>query len=186
MENQDFYKLARNYMITNAVIGSAAFKMAQLNREQAAQIAEIHRFYAHYKSDKEIADQIGRFMLLNRSAEAFSYLNNSLRNEMIHDCQNQKEFTTHLSELIQCRRDKYRPFYEKIGMQMPEDLETMTAEDLCFVMSVELMTAEQLKEYHRQKEEKESGERLAENIGLAFRVVIITGLIILMICLSAQ
>ena len=105
---------------------------------------------------------------------------------MIHDCQNQKEFTTHLSELIQCRRDKYSPFYEKIGMQMPEDLETMTAEDLCFVMSVELMTPEQLKEYHRQKEEKESGERLAENIGLAFRVVIITGLIILMICLSAQ
>ena len=71
-------------------------------------------------------------------------------------------------------------------MQMPEEIETMTAEDLCFVMSVELMTPEQLKEYHRQKEEKESGERLAENIGLAFRVVIITGLIILMICLSAQ
>ena len=31
MENQDFYKLARNYMITNAIIGSAASKMAQPN-----------------------------------------------------------------------------------------------------------------------------------------------------------
>jgi hypothetical protein len=186
MDNQDVYRLARNYMVTNAVIGSAASKMAQLNREQAAQIAEIHRFYAHYKSDKEIADQVGRFMLLNRKAEAFAYLNNSLRNEMIHDCQNQKEFTTHLSELIECRKDKYRPFYEKIDMQMPEDLDTMTAEDLCFIMSVELLSPEQLKEYHRQKEEKESGERLAEDVGLVFRAILIIGMLILMIFLSAQ
>ena len=186
MDNQDVYRLARNYMVTNAVIGSAASKMAQLNREQAAQIAEIHRFYAHYKSDKEIADQVGRFMLLNRKAEAFAYLNNSLRNEMIYDCQNQKEFTTHLSELIECRKDKYRPFYEKIDMQMPEDLDTMTAEDLCFIMSVELLSPEQLKEYHRQKEEKESGERLAEDVGLVFRAILIIGMLILMIFLSAQ
>ena len=186
MENQDFYKLARNYMITNAIIGSAASKMAQLNREESAKIAEIHRFYAHYKSDKEIADQVGRFMLLNRKAEAFAFLNNSLRNEMIHDCQNQKEFTTHLSEQIELRKDKYRPFYEKIEMEMPEDLETMTAEEICLMMSVELMTAEQLMAYHRQKEEKESGERLAEDVGLVFRAILIIGMLILMICLSAQ
>ena len=186
MENQDFYKLARNYMITNAVIGSAASKMAQLNREQAAQIAEIHRFYAHYKSDKEIADQIGRFMLLNRSAEAFSYLNNSLRNEMIHDCQNQKEFTEPLPELIASRKEKYRPFYEKIGMEMPMDLETMTAEDLCLIMSVELMTPQQLKKYHEDMEAREQGEKLAENVGLFFRAVLIIGLLVLMVYLSAQ
>ena len=98
----------------------------------------------------------------------------------------QKEFKSHLSELIESRKEKYRPFYEKIGIQMPEDLGTMTAEDICFAMSVELMTPEQLKEYHRQKEEKESGEKFAENVGLVFRAIIIIGLIILMIYLSSQ
>jgi hypothetical protein len=71
-------------------------------------------------------------------------------------------------------------------MQMPEDLDTTTAEDLCFIMSVELLSPEQLKEYHRQKEEKESGERLAEDVGLVFRAILIIGMLILMICLSAQ
>ena len=71
-------------------------------------------------------------------------------------------------------------------MEMPEDLETMTAEEICLMMSVELMTPEQLMAYHRQKEEKESGERLAEDVGLVFRAILIIGMLILMICLSAQ
>ena len=186
MSNQDLYGAARRYMVANAVIGSAASKMAQLNREQAAKVNEITRFYANYKTDKELADQIGRFVLISRPYEAFTYLNNSLRNEMVHDCQNQKEFTTHLPELIESRKAKYRPYYEKIGMTMPEDLDTMTAEDLCFIMNVELMTPQQLKKYHEDMEAREQGEKLAENIGLFFRAVLIIGMLILMIYLSAQ
>ena len=186
MSNKDLYGSARRYIAANAVIGSAASKMAELNREQEAKIAEITRFYSHYKSEKELADQIGRFLLLKMTADAYMYLNNSLRSEMVHDCQNQKEFTTHLPELIESRKAKYRPFYEKIGMEMPTDLETMTAEDLCVIMGVDLMTPQQLKEYHRQKEEKESAEKFAENLGLVFRAIIIIGLLIMMIFLSTQ
>ena len=47
MSNQDLYGAARRYVAANAVIGSAASKMAQLNREQAAKVAEITRFYSH-------------------------------------------------------------------------------------------------------------------------------------------
>ena len=72
--------------------------------------------------------------MLDRVADAYDYLNSSLRNEMIHDCQNQKEFTRHLSQLLESRKDTYRPFYEKIGIVMPEDLEAMTAERICTVM----------------------------------------------------
>ena len=186
MSNQDLYGSARRYIAANAVIGSAASKMAQLNREQEAKIAEITRFYSHYKSEKELADQIGRFLLLKMTADAYMYLNNSLRSEMVHDCQNQKEFTTHLPELIESRKAKYRPYYEKIGMEMPMDLESMTADDLCLIMSVELMTPQQLKKYHEDKEAREQGEKLAENIGLFFRAVLIIGLLILIVCLSAQ
>lgn len=179
MNNLDAHNSAKRYIAANAVIGSAASKMAELNREQAAKIAEITRFYSHYKSEKELADQIGRLLLLGRDAEAYDYLNSSLRNEMIHDCQNQKEFTRHLSLLLEDRKMAYRPFYEKIGMEMPEDLETMTAEHICSVMGVELMTPQQLEKYHRDQLAYEQGEKLAENIGLFFRVVLIIGLLIL-------
>ena len=173
------YNSARRYIVANAVIGSAASKMAELNREQTARIAEITRFYSNYKSEKQLADQIGRFLLLDRIADAYEYLNSSLRNEMIHDCQNQKEFTKHLSQLLESRKDTYRPFYEKIGIEMPEDLETMTAERICSVMGVELMTPQRLEKYHRDKKSYERGEELAENVGLFFRAILIIGLLIL-------
>lgn len=186
MSNQDLYGSARRYIAANAVIGSAASKMAQLNREQEAKIAEITRFNSHYKSENELANQVGRYLLQKMITDAYLYLNDSLRSEMIHDCQNQKEFTTHLQELLESRKSKYRHFYEKIGMEMPTDLETMTAEDLCVIMGVDLMTPLQLEEYHRQKEEKESAEKFAENLGLVFRAIIIIGLLIVMIFLSTQ
>ena len=69
---------------------------------------------------------------------------------------------------------------------MPDFIENLTAEDLCSKMSVELLTQEQLNEYHREKKAQEDAEKISENIGLAFRVILITGLVILMICLSAQ
>ena len=179
MNNLDMHNSAKRYIAANAVIGSAASKMAELNREQAAKIAEITRFYSNYKSEKELADQIGRFLLLDMVADAYDYLNSSLRNEMIHDCQNQKEFTRHLSQLLEDRKMTYRPFYEKIGMKMPEDLETMTAEHICSVMGVELMTPQQLEKYHSDQKAFEQGEKLVENIGLFFRAVLIIGLLIL-------
>jgi hypothetical protein len=66
---------------------------------------------------------------------------------------------------------------------MPEDLEAMTAERICTVMGVELMTPQQLDKYHSDQKALEQGEKLAENIGLFFRAVLIIGLLIL-ICLA--
>ena len=43
MSNKDLYGSARRYIAANAVIGSAASKMAELNREQEAKIAERMR-----------------------------------------------------------------------------------------------------------------------------------------------
>ena len=186
MNNQDLYKAARGYWTANAVVGSAASKMAQLNREQEAKIAEITSFYSHYQSEKQLADRIGTYIVCNDLVGAYEFLNRALKNEIIHDCQNQKEFTTHLSELIEQRKDKYRPFYQKIDMSMPVTIEDMTAEDICSIMSVELMSPAELKQYHSEKEAEEWADKLVENLGIAFRAVLIIGLIVLMIFLSAQ
>lgn len=186
MNNQDFYKAARGYWTANAVVGSAASKMAQLNREQEAKIAQITSFYTHYQSEKQLADRIGTYILCNDIVGAYEFMNRSLQNEIIHDCQNQKEFTSHLSELIEQRKNKYRPFYQKIDMSMPATIEDMTAEDICLIMSVELMSPEQQKQYHSEKEALEWADKLVENLGIAFRAVLIIGLLALIMYLSAQ
>lgn len=186
MNNSDFYKTARGYWTANAVIGSAASKMADLNSEQGAKIAEITSFYSHYLSKEQLSDRIGHYILCNDLVGAYEFLSRSLKNELIHDCQNQKEFTTHLSELIEQRKEKYRPFYQKIDMTMPNSIDDMTAEDICSIMSVELMTPAKLKQYHSEKEAQEWADKLVENLGLAFRAILIIGLVVLIIYLSSQ
>ena len=186
MNNHDLYNAARGYWTANAVIGSAASKMADLNRQESAKFAEMALFNSHYLSEKQLADKIGNYILYNDLVGAYEFLNRSLKNEIIHDCQNQKEFTTHLSELIEQRKDKYRPFYQKIDMSMPVTIEDMTAEDICSIMSVELMSPAELKQYHSEKEAEEWADKLVENLGIAFRAVLIIGLLVLMMYLSAQ
>lgn len=67
MNNQDLYKAARGYWTANAVVGSTASKMAELNRQQEAKIAEITSFYSHYQSEEQLADRIGNYGALGDS-----------------------------------------------------------------------------------------------------------------------
>ena len=69
---------------------------------------------------------------------------------------------------------------------MPAEIDDVTAEEICSIMSVELMTKEQLKQYHDKMRAEEWADKLMENLGLAFRAVLIIGLLILMIYLSSQ
>lgn len=39
--------------------------------------------------------------------------------------------------MLKRKKDKYNPFYEKIGMTMPENLASITADKLCEVLGVE-------------------------------------------------
>lgn len=186
MENKDLYNAARGYFAANALAGSIASGLAEQNRREAMKLAQVTSFYAHYLTEKEIASKVGHYIFCRNIPAAYEFLNNSLKAEMIHDCQNQKEFKKHLSELIVLRKDKYRPFYEKIERTMPDFIEYLTAEDLCAIMNVELMTPEALMQYHSEKKAQEDAEKFSENVGLVFRAILIIGLIVLMICLSAQ
>lgn len=42
-----------------------------------------------------------------------------------------------LETILKKKKDKYTPFYEKIGMQMPENLVSITADKLCRLLGVE-------------------------------------------------
>ena len=99
-------------------------------------------FNSHYQTKEQLADKIGRYILSEQTETAYDFLNTSLREELIHDCQNQKSFTTPLSELIVQRKEKYRPFYEKLGRKIPARIYNITAEELCFIMDKELLSHE--------------------------------------------
>ena len=118
MDEKTFRRVAAGYMVTNSIARSAASELAEINRKEALEIAKITSFYSHYMTEKQLADRVGAYLLTSNLTSAFEFLNKSLMAEIVHDCQNQTEFTTHLSELIEMRKDKYRPFYQKIEMQM--------------------------------------------------------------------
>ena len=69
-------------------------------------------------------------MFCRNIGAAYEFLNNSLKAEIIHDCQNQTSVTTHFTDLIEQRKAKYRPFYQKIERSMPDSIENLTADTL--------------------------------------------------------
>ena len=57
--------------------------------------------------------------------------------EIIDAAQNQTDYIYSLETMLKRKKDKYNPFYEKIGMTMPENLASITADKLCEVLGVE-------------------------------------------------
>ena len=136
-------------------------------------------------AESQLADKVGYGLMVHDVDKVYTFLWKSLLNEIIHDARNQKEFKSHLSDLIEQRRVKYRPFFDKIGREMPIELAELKPEEICTVLSVDLMTPEELKKYHEEKEAEERADNMMENIGLAFRAILIIGMLILMLYLSA-
>lgn len=182
MDNRDLISAGTGYLAGKSIANNMAYELRKYREE----LEEIGKFYAHYLPPEKLAEEVGNFILSNDYDGAFEFLNKSLKGEIVHDCQNQKEFRMHLSGSIENRRNKYRPFYAKIQREMPAMLEEMTAENLCTIMGVELLSPEALSEYHRKHDEEISNKEFSENVGLVFRAILIIGLIILMIVLSAQ
>ena len=109
---------------------------------------------------------------------------NAITNSMIRNlrkyseehyaCSRQKEFIKPLSELIEMRRNKYQPFYEKINREMPKQIKEMTAEQICSIVGVNLISGQELADFHKNKEDKENAEMI-------FVAIAIIGIIILCI-----
>lgn len=171
MSDRELYNSFGRHMTANAILGASAAELSKINREQAAKLAEARLFNSHYMAESELADKTGYSLMVYGVDETYEFLWKSLLKEIIHDARNQKEFKTHLSDLIEQRRKKYRPFFEKIERDMPIELAELKPEEL--------------KQYHDDKEAEERADNLMENIGIAFRAILIIGMLILMFSLSA-
>lgn len=180
MRYKHSYKSDRRLLTADPIRGLDAIDVTGLDKHQIARLAEIRRYYSHYKTFPELSYYVGRYILDGKRAEAYEYLNSSLRGEIVFDCHNQRNNVEHLSKVLEDRKNKYRPYYEKIGIPMPKGLEDMTAEVLCYTIGVKLLSEEQLKEHQRQIQIQKD----AENMETVFWGFVITILVILMIFLS--
>lgn len=173
MSNKDIINAAQGYLAGNA-IAKGVINDLKKTRE------EIQQKLAHYTSEEALSAEVAKFILANNKQGAFEYLNSHFNEEIVDAAQRQNDFIYSLETLLKKRKDKYMPFYTRIGMDMPEQLRNITADQLCEILGVENL------HIIDSVDGKTSPSKPKEGVdfGLIFRAVIIIGLVVLMIVLS--
>ena len=128
MNNNDLLR----FWVANSIAGSMANSLQEQRMEMAEQLANI-------TTEEELSVEVESFMSDDNAEGAYEYLNSRFNMEIIDAAQNQKDYVYSLETLLEMRREKYLPFYERIGRKMPEYLAYITADDLCNLLGVKNM-----------------------------------------------
>ena len=126
MNNRNLF----GFFVANSIAGSMANSLHEQRMEMAEQLANI-------TTEDELSVEVECFMSDDNAEGAYEYLNSRFNMEIIDAAQNQKDYVYSLETLLEMRREKYLPFYERIGMPMPECLSSITADVLCEMLGVE-------------------------------------------------
>ena len=128
MNNRNLF----GFLVANSVAGSMANSLHEQRMEMAEQLANI-------TTEEELSVVVESFMSDDNAEGAYEYLNSRFNMEIIDAAQNQKDYVYSLETLLEMRREKYLPFYERIGRKMPEYLAYINADDLCNLLGVKNM-----------------------------------------------
>ena len=128
MNNRNLF----GFFVANSIAGSMANSLQEQRMEMAEQLANI-------TTEEELSVEVERFMSDDNAEGAYEYLNSRFNMEIIDAAQNQKDYVYSLETLLEMRREKYLPFYERIGRKMPEYLAYINADDLCNLLGVKNM-----------------------------------------------
>lgn len=130
MNNQELLNAGAGYVTGNSIAGSIVYNIRQ-------QREELQRKMAHTLTEDVLSSEIAKFLLCGNKDGAYEYLNSHFNEEIIDVAQNQTDFIFSLETMLKKKKDKYNPFYEKIDMQMPDNLSKITADELCHLLGVE-------------------------------------------------
>ena len=125
MNNRNLF----GFFVVNSIAGS----MSNSLREQRM---ELEMQMAHITTEEILSEQVELFMASGDIDGAYEYLNCHFKDEIFDAAQNQQDYVYSLETLLEMRKDKYTPFYERIARQMPEYLSSITADDLCDLVGV--------------------------------------------------
>ena len=129
MTFQEFQNWTSGYFSGKAV-GNILISGVKKYREEIAERMK------HWTPEETINFEVAKFIMAENKQGAFEYLNEHLQEEIIDATMRQNDYIYSLETIIKKRKDKYMPFYEKIGMEMPEPLKAVTADIMCEMMSV--------------------------------------------------
>ena len=175
MDNRDLINAASGYVAGNAVSNSVIGGLRKY-REEAA------RKLAHITTEEMLSAEIAKFILSDNKQGAFEYLNSHFNEEIVDAAQNQKDYIYSLETIIKKRIDKYMPFYKRIGMDMPEQLKNINADQLCEILGVTNLHI--IDSIDGKSSPSNSNDDI--DLGLIFRAILIIGMIILGIILGAS
>ena len=166
MDEKNLINAASGYAAGNAVSNSVINNLRKYSEE-------AERKLAHWTSEETISAEIAKFILSDNKQGAFEYLNAHFNEEIVDAAQRQKDYIYSLETIIQKRKDKFLPFYQKIGMDMPEQLKNITADQLCEILGVTNLHIIDSTDGKTSPSHSSDGE----NLGLIFRAIIIIGMI---------
>ena len=169
-QNDDLIKAGTAYAAGRSIMNNAAYNLYK----QAEEMAERTK---HVTSEEKLQENIANFVLAEKQEVAFEWLNQCIQTEIIGEAKQQRNNTQILDKQIEAIKVKYLPFYDKLGMAMPKNIADSTGESICNLLGIELLTQEF---YDKQKIEREKQES-REGCGLAFRAVLIIGMLALLI-----
>lgn len=175
MGDNQLYDAATGYVAGNVIANNVSGNLRRLHEENAEKLR-------YYIPEETLSSEIAKFLLMGKKEDAFEYLNANFNMEIVHVAQHQKNYIYSLETMVKKRRDKYAPFYNRIGMDMPEQIQSMTADKLCEILGVTNL------HIIDSKDGKTSPSHPKEDFdfGLILRAIIIIGLLVLMIALGAS
>ncbi len=130
MDNKDLLNAGAGYVAGSSITRGVADSLRR-------QREEMEKKLAHITSEEVLSAEVAKFLLKEDKKGAYEYLNDHFNEEIIDAAQNQTDFIYSLETMLKKKKDKYNPFYEKIGMPMPENLAAITADELCQILGVE-------------------------------------------------
>lgn len=130
MDNEDLLNAGTGYVAGSSITKGIANNL----REQRE---EMEKKLAHITPEEVLSAEVAKFLLSEDRNGAYEYLNSHFNEEIIDAAQNQTDFIYSLETMLKRKKNKYNPFYERIGMSMPENLASITADKLCQILGVE-------------------------------------------------
>lgn len=129
MDDRDLLNAASGYVAGNVVSRTLVSEIRRLHEDTARKLA-------HITPEETLSAEIAKFILSDNKQGAFEYLNSHFNEEIVDAAQNQTDYIYSLETIIKKRIVKYMPFYQRIGMSMPEHLKNIKADQLCEILGI--------------------------------------------------
>lgn len=173
MHEKDLINAASGYVAGHAVSNNIIRGLRKYNEDAARKLE-------HWTPEETIAAEIANYILSDDKKGAFEYLNMHFKEEIIYAAQNQNDYIYSLETILRKKKDKFLPFYQKIGIDMPEQLNNISADQLCEILGVANLHIIDSIDGETSPSHPDEGV----DVGLIFRAILIIGMIILIIVLS--